>query len=71
MIPQQNMSLTAKVLLAWWIIVLIFGLFGNFSLAATAFKSGSLAAGFMFTALSVGCVVLLYRTYIYRNDFRA
>lgn len=54
------MGLTAKILLAWWIIVLVFGLFGNFSLAATAFKSGNLAAGFMFTALSVGISVTVH-----------
>ena len=64
------MSATAKLLLAWWVIVLVVGFFGNLSVAATALQSGNVAPGLMFIALSVGCVVLLYRTYIYRNDFR-
>ncbi|MET3907097.1 hypothetical protein ABID59_001428 [Bradyrhizobium sp. S3.3.6] len=61
----------AKPLLVWWVIVLVIGFFGNLSIAATAFKSGNVFPGLMFCALSVGCVVLLYRTYIYRNDLGA
>lgn len=67
---QRKMSLGPKLLLIWWIIVLVFGLLGNLSIAVTAFNSGNSAPGLVFGALGVGCAVMLYRTYIYRNDVR-
>ncbi|MGT2500606.1 hypothetical protein ACVOMS_06835 [Bradyrhizobium guangxiense] len=70
MIPNRKMSATAKILLTWWILVLIFGAFGNLYIAAIAFNSGKFAPMIAFGALAVGCVVLLCRTFIYRNDFR-
>ena len=58
------------LLLGWWIVLLVLGLVGNLCIAAIAFSSSNFAPGLAFGALGIGCVVVLYRTFIYRNDFR-
>jgi hypothetical protein len=50
------------------LIVIVFGLLGNFYLAVKAFEANSASAGLMFCALGVGSGVLYYRTYLYWDE---
>jgi hypothetical protein len=62
---KRNTPAGAKILLAWWLIVIIAGLFGNFWMAVKALEARDIFAGLFFSGLGIGCGVLCYRTYLY------
>jgi hypothetical protein len=59
----------AKILLAWWLIVTVGGLFGNLWIAIKAFEAKAIVPGLLFCGFGIGCVVLCYRTYLYWDQF--
>lgn len=59
MIHRRKTPLAAKILLAWWIIVLVFGFFGNFWMVSKAIEAGGIAPALVFSALGIGCAVML------------
>jgi hypothetical protein len=63
------MSTWAKVLLAWWIIVLGVGLVFNFWMALKFFQAGGSTAGILFSVFGIGCIIYLYRTYSMWDEF--
>jgi hypothetical protein len=66
---KRRMPFGARLLVGWWLVVIVCGLLFNFWLALIAFRSGMLAGGVLFSALGVGCAVLCYRTYASWDEF--
>jgi hypothetical protein len=60
------------LLAAWWVLLLIgIGLFGNGYMALLAFRSGSTIGTLLFIVCFCGSCIYLYRTFKYRDEFRA
>lgn len=55
--------------MGWWLIVIIVGFFGNFWLAFKLLNTNNVPGFLLFSALGVGCGVLGYRTWLYRDEF--
>jgi hypothetical protein len=66
---QRRMPLGAKILVGWWLTILVVGLIFNFWMALKFFKSGALTGGLLFSVFGVGCIVYLYRTYSSWDEF--
>lgn len=62
----------ARLLVAWWLIVLVgAGLIGNGYLAMRMFKAGAVAGGLLFVLLAIGSGVYIWRTFNMWDEIRA
>ncbi|WP_246649259.1 hypothetical protein [Bradyrhizobium canariense] len=63
MTAKRNTPIGAKILMGWWIVVIVFGLFGNFWMAFKSLDANNFGGFALFCGLGVGCGVLCFRTY--------
>jgi hypothetical protein len=65
-------KIVGALLMSWWLPLLIgFGLFANGYMALLAFRAGATMAALVLTVCFCGAVVYLYRTFKYRDEYRA
>lgn len=60
----------ARGLIVWWMAALVFGFFGNIYLALRVLDQGPPLGALVLFALAAGCLVVLYRTFKYRDDWK-
>ena len=68
---DRPQNLGARLLIFFWLIVIVGGFFVGIVMSIIAFKNDSMASGLVFGAIAIGCAMLCYRTYVSRDELRS
>jgi len=64
-------NLGARLLISCWLIAIVVGFFVSVLMSIIAFSNDSMTSGLVLGAIAIGCAILCYRTYVWRDELRS